>query len=157
MLEYIWHWFDYFRNRCSDISGGSSGSPVISRLTGRLLGLVNTTTIGAAEHSECFINHPCEAVPGDVASRANTSYMTPLVRVDRCFDEGGRFDAARQGCWAASLLLLRRILIGSPPLSIERMRNRVRAPLLHRCQLGTNTAFALQANEACARLAVNLE
>ena len=98
LLEYIWHWFDYFRNRCSDISGGSSGSPVISRLTGRLLGLVNTTTIGAVEHSECFINHPCEAVPGDVASRANTSYMTPLVRVDRCFDEGGRFDVARQGC-----------------------------------------------------------
>jgi hypothetical protein len=62
-----------------------------------LLGLLNTTTIGAVEYSDCFINHPCEAVLG-VASHANTSYMTPLVRIDRCFDEGGQFDVAQHGC-----------------------------------------------------------
>jgi len=98
VLEFIWHWFDYARNRCSDISAGSSGSPVISRLTGRLLGLVSTTTIGAVRYTECFLNHPCEAISRDVASQANTSYMTPLVRVDRCFDQSGQFDVAREGC-----------------------------------------------------------
>ena len=98
VLEYIWHWFDYFRNRCLDISGGSSGSPVISRRTGGLVGLVNTTTIGATAYSECFLNHPCEAVRGGVASQPNTSYMTPLIRINRCFDERGRFDVVRAGC-----------------------------------------------------------
>ncbi len=97
VFEFIWHWFDYGRNRCSDIFGGSSGSPVISRRTGRLLGLMSTTTIGAVPYTECFLNHPCEPVTGDVASRANTSYMTPLVHVDHCF-EGGRFDLIRPGC-----------------------------------------------------------
>jgi hypothetical protein len=98
VLEYIWHWFDADRNRCADIREGSSGSPVISRATGLLLGLVNTTTIGAVRYTECFLNHPCEPAPGDVVGRSNTSYMTPLVGVVRCFDEGGQFDVVRQGC-----------------------------------------------------------
>jgi Trypsin-like peptidase domain len=98
VLEFVWHWFDFDRNRCSDIREGSSGSPVISRQTGRLLGLLNTTTIGAVPFTDCFLNHPCEPVPGDVASQANTSYMTPLVRMDSCFDEGGQFDLRGQGC-----------------------------------------------------------
>jgi hypothetical protein len=98
VLEYIWHWFDFDRNRCADIREGSSGSAVISRLTGRLLGLVNTTTIGAVRYTECSLNHPCEPIAGDDLSQPNTSYMTPLIRVDRCFDAAGRFDVMRQGC-----------------------------------------------------------
>jgi hypothetical protein len=97
VIEVVWHWFDYAR-RCADIAPGSSGSAVISRRTGRLLGLMNTTTIGAAPYSDCFVDHPCEPVPGDVASRLDTSYLTPLVRVDRCFDGSGRFEVARAGC-----------------------------------------------------------
>jgi hypothetical protein len=98
VIEFVWHWFDYARNRCADIAPGSSGSAVISRRTGRLLGLMNTTTIGAAPDSDCFIDHPCGPVPGDVARRPDTSYLTPLVRVDRCFDRSGRFDVAGAGC-----------------------------------------------------------
>jgi hypothetical protein len=44
-----------------------------------------------------FLNHPCEPVRRDVESHANTSYMTPLVRIDRCFDERGRFEVTRSG------------------------------------------------------------
>lgn len=98
VLEYIWHWFDYDRNQCADIRPGSSGSPVISRATGRLLGLVSTTTIGAVRYTECFLDHPCEPTPGDIVGQANTSYMTPLVRMDRCFGEDGQFDVRRQDC-----------------------------------------------------------
>jgi hypothetical protein len=98
VLEYVWHWFDADRNRCSDISGGSSGSPVISQRTGRVLGLLNTTTAGAVPYTECFLNHPCEPVRGDVVGEANTSYTTPTIGLERCFDDGGRFDVRRQGC-----------------------------------------------------------
>jgi Trypsin-like peptidase domain len=98
LLEYVWHWFDFERNRCRDIQAGSSGSPVISRRTGALLGLVNTTTIGAVPHTDCALNDPCEPSPGHAASRANTSYMTPLVGIRRCFAETGRFDVTRASC-----------------------------------------------------------
>jgi hypothetical protein len=98
LLEDVWHWFDFDRNRCSDLGPGSSGSPVISRQTGRLVGLLNTSTIGAPRFTDCALNHPCEPVHGDVTSYTDTSYMTPLVSVDRCFNEKGRFDVMRRGC-----------------------------------------------------------
>lgn len=98
VLEFNWHWFDFDRNGCADIRPGSSGSAVLSRLTGRLLGLVNTTTIGAVRYTECFLNHPCEPAPGGVTARARTTYMTPIVRMDRCFDESGWFDMQQHGC-----------------------------------------------------------
>lgn len=98
VLEFIWHWFDAGRNRCTDIRPGSSGSPVLSRISGRLLGLVNTTTIGAVPYSECFLDHPCEPSPAGIVARPNTSYMTPADRLDRCFDGGGRFDVGLPGC-----------------------------------------------------------
>jgi hypothetical protein len=98
VLEFIWHWFDADRNRCADIHPGSSGSPVLSRVSGRLLGLVNTTTIGAVRFTECFLDHPCEPSRAGIVSKPDTSYVTPLDRIDRCFDGGGRFDARLPGC-----------------------------------------------------------
>lgn len=98
VLEYIWHWFDFHGNRCADIRPGSSGSPVISRLTGRVLGLLNTTTIGAVRDTECSLNHPCEPTLRGEISQPDTSYMTPVAGVDRCFDEDGRFKVLQPGC-----------------------------------------------------------
>lgn len=98
VLEYVWHWFDYERNQCADIRGGSSGSPVLSRSTGHLLALLSTSTVGAARYTDCFLDHPCEPVRADVVSRTDTSYATPLIGVDRCFDWRGRFDVMRVGC-----------------------------------------------------------
>lgn len=98
VLEYIWHWFDFDRHRCQDVMGGSSGSPVISRRTGEVVGLVNTTTIGAAEYTDCFLNSPCEPSEDGATALSATSYVTPVVRIDRCFDLLGRFIISREGC-----------------------------------------------------------
>lgn len=98
VLEHVWHWFDFDRNRCLDIGPGSSGSPVISRQTGQVIGLVNTTTTGAVPYTECVLNHPCEPVRGDVTSRSSTTYVTPIMHIDRCFDEAGQFDLTRPPC-----------------------------------------------------------
>ncbi|MBM3801391.1 MAG: trypsin-like peptidase domain-containing protein [Acidimicrobiia bacterium] len=99
VLEFNWHWYDFDRYTCAGIQSGSSGSPVISRLTGRLLGLVNTTTAGGRpRYTECSLDHPCEPAAGSEESRPETSYATPLVRLDRCFDRTGRFNLRGSGC-----------------------------------------------------------
>jgi hypothetical protein len=99
VLEFRWHWYDFDRNTCADIQPGSSGSPVISRVTGRVLGLANTTTWGGRRRfTECTLDHPCEPRAEGHESRPDTSYATPLVRVDRCFDGTGRFALRSAGC-----------------------------------------------------------
>lgn len=98
VLEFTWHWFDAGRNRCADIRPGSSGSPVISRGTGRVLALVNSTTAGAVPFTDCFLDHPCEASPGSTAGRADTNYASGVWSLAGCFESDGVFDLARAGC-----------------------------------------------------------
>ncbi len=99
VLEFIWHWYGFDRNTCTGILPGSSGSPVISRITGQVIGLVNTTTAGGRlRYTECALDHPCEPRRDGEESRPETSYTTPLVRVGRCFDETGRFNLRGAGC-----------------------------------------------------------
>src|SRR5262245_60747230 len=56
LLEFSWHWYGFERNGCSDIQAGSSGSPVISRRSGRLVALINTSNEGAPWYSACEID-----------------------------------------------------------------------------------------------------
>jgi hypothetical protein len=62
------------------------------------VGLINTTTVGAAAYTDCYLDHPCEPVAGGGAGRDDTSYLTPVIRIDRCFDETGRFALGREDC-----------------------------------------------------------
>jgi hypothetical protein len=98
LLERQWTWFSFDRSDCTDIYPGSSGSPVISRESGRLLGLVNTTTIGSDGLEDCYIGRPCEAEGGSTRVLKSTSYLTPVTGVESCFDEGGLFQLGRPEC-----------------------------------------------------------
>lgn len=98
VLEHVWYWYGFLRNTCAGIAPGSSGSPVISRRTGQVVGLVNTTTNGGRRAlSECVLDHPCEPVVGGETSRADTTYVTPVLGLDACFP-GGWFDVRGAGC-----------------------------------------------------------
>jgi hypothetical protein len=98
VLEYIWHWYDFYRNTCPGIQPGSSGSPVVSRRTGQVIGLVNTSTSGGRPaFTECVLDHPCEPVVGAESGRIETTYVTPLLGVEACFP-GGRFAVESPGC-----------------------------------------------------------
>jgi hypothetical protein len=98
LLEFVWHWFDGERNACADVRPGSSGSPVISRITGRVVAIVNTTTAGAAPYTDCYLDHPCEAGGGTVGSRPATNYASPVSSLVECFDTDGLFVLERPGC-----------------------------------------------------------
>jgi hypothetical protein len=97
LFEFVWHWYGFERTGCSDIQPGSSGSPVISRLTGRLVGLLNTTNAGQPWYTACEIDSPCEPTRTGSEQPENTSYATPLVSMDRCF-QNGDFDVDAPGC-----------------------------------------------------------
>ena len=98
VLEHIWHWFDSPFNRCRDMLPGSAGSPIIS-VTGRVVvGIVNTTTIGAASMTECAIGHPCELASSGAFVRRDTSYATTLAGLGACFDVTRRFNIREPGC-----------------------------------------------------------
>ncbi|BCS35188.1 trypsin [Luteitalea sp. TBR-22] len=98
--EYVWHWYDFMRLACRGVAPGSSGSPVISRVSGHVIGLLNTTTQGGrAPYTACALDHPCEPQgSADPVGLQEMSYATPLVRLGRCFDDAGRFDLAGHGC-----------------------------------------------------------
>jgi len=97
VFEYIWHWYGFERNGCADVQAGSSGSPVISRRTGRIVALVNTTNMGAPWYTACELDSPCEPTRGGSVQPQNTSYATPLVGIDRCF-AAGDFNVRAPGC-----------------------------------------------------------
>lgn len=98
VVEFSWTWHDSWRLGCEDIAPGSSGSPVISLVSRRLVALVNTTTRGAVEYSECGLDHPCEPAGAEDVSWEDTSYATPLTGVNACFDLDGRFDVSAERC-----------------------------------------------------------
>ena len=98
VYEFSWHWYAFERTGCRDVLPGSSGSPVISRRTGRVVALLNTTNEFAPPYSACQVDSPCEPEGKDATQPAGTSYATPMVRIDRCFDDAGELDVARDGC-----------------------------------------------------------
>lgn len=97
VFEYSWFWFDSDRTRCADVAPGSSGSPVISRITGRVVGLVNTTSIGTDPLTACSLDHPCEPEPSQDDPSGNVS-ASNVEGIDRCFMQLGFFDLEAPGC-----------------------------------------------------------
>jgi hypothetical protein len=99
VIEHTWFSRDLLTNRCRDILPGSSGSPVISAVGKMVLGMVGSTTIGAVPMTSCALDHPCEpTATGAPQTRSETTYITPLAGIYRCFDERRRFTAGLPDC-----------------------------------------------------------
>lgn len=77
-----------FKNRCREIRPGSSGSPVLDRKSGHILGVVTTGTHGATIDEKCFSNAPCEVKDGQPAWSVDTSYSHPATQLSNCFKAG---------------------------------------------------------------------
>lgn len=101
LIEFNWTWYGFLRTDCSDIRGGSSGSPLVSSRTGKLVGIINTTTQDAAEIGPgfaCYLGVPCEIRAEGPATVKDAAYALPAAGLERCFAATGVLDLALPGC-----------------------------------------------------------
>ncbi len=95
VVELGWFFDDAQAVDCPGILGGSSGSPLFDR-TDRVVGMINTTTVGASPGGTCWLNKPCERTDAGVVPVPDTSYAVSVAGLDSCFS-GGRF-ALTENC-----------------------------------------------------------
>jgi Trypsin-like peptidase domain len=97
--EDIYNWKKSIRHRCS-IVGGMSGSPMISRKTNRVVGIINTgVNDNAAKQPQCSLNRPCEVNDkGLVQTFPQENYGQLVDRIPTCFDRQGIFNLYQSTC-----------------------------------------------------------
>lgn len=96
--ERTWDWWDAIRLPARDgcaIRGGYSGSPIVSRETGLVVGVVNTGYVGGRR----CIDSACEEDRrGRVVMRRGMNYGQQTSWLLGCLDAGRTFDLAVPGC-----------------------------------------------------------
>jgi len=101
LLEFRWNFRNSQASDCEDIVGGISGSPLIAGKSGKVVGIVNTTTHLAwmkGGDADCYLGRPCELRDGGQRVEEEVSYLIPVQGLLECFDGEGRFQLARPGC-----------------------------------------------------------
>lgn len=98
MKEDAYEWFDslrYSKTGCRTIHG-TSGSPIISRNTGKVIGINNT---GNDDGQKCTMNNPCEvSQEGTIYAEQGLSYGQQTYRFYTCLNEQGALDIRVKGC-----------------------------------------------------------
>ncbi|MFI9495391.1 serine protease [Streptomyces halstedii] len=97
LKEGSWTWKDSVRytSACQTI-GGTSGSPVISDTTGKVVAVNNT---GNEDGQRCTDNNPCEVDEnGAVTVRKGINYAQQTYGIVPCVGPGNQIDLNRTGC-----------------------------------------------------------
>ncbi|MEV5158693.1 serine protease [Streptomyces sp. NPDC053728] len=97
LKEGAWTWKDSVRytSACQTI-GGTSGSPVISDATGKVVAVNNT---GNEDGQRCTDNNPCEVDEnGTVTVRKGINYAQQTYGIVPCIGTGSQIDLNRAGC-----------------------------------------------------------
>lgn len=90
LLEGEWRFEASMRNKCS-VLGGSSGSSLVSLVTGKIVALINTGVDDRAR-TPCQENHPCELEKtGSTSSHPEFNYAQRVQELASCFDGQGTF------------------------------------------------------------------
>ncbi|MFF7363568.1 trypsin-like peptidase domain-containing protein [Streptomyces sp. NPDC008125] len=97
LKEGAWTWKDSVRytSACQTI-GGTSGSPVIDNVTGKVVAVNNT---GNEDGEQCTENNPCEVdANGTVTVRQGINYAQETYGLVPCVGPGSVIDLTRSGC-----------------------------------------------------------
>ncbi|MEV1021595.1 serine protease [Streptomyces sp. NPDC050264] len=97
LKEGEWTWKDSVRytSACQTI-GGTSGSPVLDRATGKVVAVNNT---GNEDGARCTDNNPCEVDEnGTVTVRKGINYAQETYGIVPCVGTGNKIDLSAAGC-----------------------------------------------------------
>ncbi|MET9629812.1 serine protease [Lentzea sp. NPDC006480] len=97
LKEADWTWRDSIRYTpsCNTI-GGTSGSPIIDNVSGKVVGINNT---GNESGGRCTMNNPCEVdAAGKVTVRKGINYGQQTFDFVSCFGPGTKLNLALPGC-----------------------------------------------------------
>ncbi|GEC05751.1 serine protease [Streptomyces spinoverrucosus] len=97
LKESDWTWKDSVRytSACNTV-GGTSGSPVVDRSTGRVVAVNNT---GNEDGQRCTLNNPCEVdASGNVTVRQGINYAQQTYQLAACFGLDNKLDLYASGC-----------------------------------------------------------
>ncbi|WP_171109969.1 MULTISPECIES: serine protease [Streptomyces] len=97
LKEGDWTWKDSVRyTSACDTVGGTSGSPVVDRSTGRVVAVNNT---GNEDGQRCTLNNPCEVdANGNVTVRRGINYAQQTYQLTACFGLDNKLDLYASGC-----------------------------------------------------------
>ncbi|RJQ77283.1 serine protease [Pseudonocardiaceae bacterium YIM PH 21723] len=97
LKESEWTWKDSIRytSACQTI-GGTSGSPIVDRNTGKAIGINNT---GNESGEKCTLNNPCEVdQSGTVTVHKDSHYGQQTYQLYGCIGAGNAIDPNKAGC-----------------------------------------------------------
>jgi V8-like Glu-specific endopeptidase len=100
LKEADWIWRDSLRytSSCNTI-GGTSGSPIIDNVSGKVVGVNNT---GNESGRRCTMNNPCEVdAAGRVTVRKGINYGQQTFDFVSCFGPGTTLNLSLPGCKVA--------------------------------------------------------
>ncbi|WP_020664208.1 trypsin-like serine peptidase [Amycolatopsis benzoatilytica] len=92
-----WVWKDSIRYTpgCATI-GGTSGSPIVDRATGKVIGVNNTAN---EDGQRCTVNNPCEVdESGNVTVRPDYKYGEETYGIPACLTAANEIALDQQGC-----------------------------------------------------------
>jgi len=98
LKEDAYTWYDSIRytdGGCKTIHG-TSGSPILSHETGKIIGINNT---GNDDGEKCTLDNPCEvAQDGSIFYQKGVSYGQQTNRFYTCLNQAGVLDLNTKGC-----------------------------------------------------------
>jgi len=98
LKEDAYTWDDsirYTEGGCKTIHG-TSGSPILSARTGKVVGINNT---GSDDGQQCTMNNPCEqSTDGSIFAQKGLSYGQQTYRFYGCMNAAGKLDMNTRGC-----------------------------------------------------------
>nr|WP_314576177.1 trypsin-like peptidase domain-containing protein [uncultured Pseudomonas sp.] len=88
LVEDVYVLRGFHKHRCAGVGPGSSGSPVLDRLTNRIVGVLSTSTKNGKAENRCQENAPCEIDNGHPAWAPGVQYSSPANALMSCFNQG---------------------------------------------------------------------